>query len=277
MRRIRKLFQDKLAVLGLFMIFILTIISLFPSVFATHDPLDMNLKDRFLVPGSRGHIFGTDERGRDIWSRIIYGSSLSMRSGGLAILIALAIGIMVGSAAGYGRSFVDEVLMRICDVFMSFPPLVLAMAIVALLGPGLNNSILAISIVWWPRYARLVRAQFMYLREQSYVEAARALGATDIRIIFCHLLPNSVSPIVVQGTIDVGYAILYTSALSFIGLGATPPTPEWGSMVAAGRSYLLDYWWISTMPGFAVFFVVLAYNIVGDALRDLLDPRSILL
>lgn len=151
------------------------------------------------------------------------------------------------------------------------------MAIVALLGPGLNNSILAISIVWWPRYARLVRAQFMYLREQSYVEAARALGATDIRIIFCHLLPNSVSPIVVQGTIDVGYAILYTSALSFIGLGATPPTPEWGSMVAAGRSYLLDYWWISTMPGFAVFFVVLAYNIVGDALRDLLDPRSILL
>lgn len=274
MRRVmRALRKDPLGATGVILLLLIVLLGLAPDVFATHDPLDIAVAERLLPPGGEGHLLGTDERGRDIWSRIVFGSAISLRAGILAVLVALSLGSIVGAVAGYGGRLLDEVLMRACDIFMSFPPLVLAMAIVAVIGPSVENATIAIALVWWPRYARLVRAQFLTLRGTQYVEAASALGARHTRIIIRHLMPNSLGPVVIQATLDVGYAILYTAALSFLGLGASPPTPEWGSMVSAGRSYLLDYWWIPTMPGLAVFVTVLAFNLVGDWLRDFLDPR----
>jgi peptide/nickel transport system permease protein len=247
------------------------VIVLFPSLFATHDPFIISAGEIHAPPSSENW-FGTDELGRDVYSRVIYGVRISLGSGLFVVLGALVIGAVVGTYAGYRGGGIDNALMRIADVFLAFPGLVMAMAFVAALGPGLRNAMLALIIIWWPQYARLVRGQVLVLKEFPYVEAARATGARDIRILVRHMLPNFFAPLFVKGTLDVGHAILLTAGLSFLGLGAQPPTPELGAMVTTGRLHILTSWWYSTFPGLAIFIAVLAVNLVGDGLRDLLDP-----
>jgi peptide/nickel transport system permease protein len=237
---------------------------------APYAPLAQDIPAR-LAPPSPAHWFGTDELGRDILSRVIYGSRLSIPVGVVAVVLAMLIGSVIGSAAGFVRE-VDEVLMRFTDLMLAFPTIILAMVITAALGAGIRNAVIAIMIAWWPSYARYMRGLVLSLRDREYVQAARALGASDWRVLTCHVLPGTISPIVILSTLDVGRAMLTFASLSFLGLGAPPEVPEWGSMVAAGRDYLYQ-WWISTFPGLAILTFVLAVNLVGDSLRDLLDPR----
>lgn len=230
------------------------------------------IKNKFRSP-CLSHPFGTDELGRDIFSRVVYGSRISLQAGSVAISLALAIGIPLGLLAGYFGGIVDEIIMRTVDVFLSFPPLLLALAIAAMLGPSLTNAMVAIAIAWWPWYTRLLRGEAVSVRERDYVQAAKALGASWRRIIFRHLLPNTIVPVVIQASMDFGSVILTSASLSFLGLGAQPPLPEWGLMVSTARTYFLTYWWVGTFPGLAIFLSVLAFNLVGDGLRELMDPR----
>jgi peptide/nickel transport system permease protein len=230
------------------------------------------IKERFKTP-SLHHPFGTDELGRDIFSRVVYGSRISLRVGVLAIGLALAIGVPLGVIAGYARGMVDEAIMRITDVFLSFPPLLLAMAISAMLGPTLTNAMIAIAIAWWPWYTRLLRSEAVSIRERDFVQAARAMGASGAKITFKHVLPNCLTPIIVQASMDFGSIILTSASLSFLGLGAQPPTPEWGLMISTGRTFFLTHWWIVTFPGIAIFIAVLSFNLVGDGLREIMDPK----
>lgn len=230
------------------------------------------IKNKFRPP-CLSHLFGTDELGRDILSRVVYGTRISLRIGALAIGLALAIGVPLGVIAGYAGGAVDEAIMRVVDVFLSFPPLLLALAISAMLGPTLTNAMIAIAIAWWPWYTRLLRSEAVSIRERDYVQAARAMGASWERIVFRHVLPNSITPIIIQASMDFGSIILTSASLSFLGLGAQPPTPEWGLMVSVGRTYFLTHWWIVTFPGLAIFITVLAFNLVGDGLREILDPK----
>jgi peptide/nickel transport system permease protein len=227
--------------------------------------------ERFQPPGPR-HWFGTDDVGRDMFSRVLYGAQISIVAAATVLAIALSIGVTVGATAGAGGRWTDNLIMRVTDIFLAFPSLVLAMAVSAALGRSLTASMIAVGLVVWAEYARLVRGLFLSLRENTYVVAARSIGATQPRIILRHLLPNAMSPILVRATMDVGYAILTTASLSFVGLGAQPPTPEWGAMVTAGRTYLLVQWWYATFPGLAIFVTVLGFVLLGDALRDWLDP-----
>lgn len=264
----------RLSVLGwiAFAIVVLSLaIAVVPQWFATHDPLGFNIGQR-LEPPSAAAWFGTDELGRDLYSRVIHGIRLSLSASlGIVVLTAL-VGIPIGIVAGYlGRGF-DLVLMRLADMFISFPSLIMAMAIVTVLGPGLRNSMIALALVWWPQYARLARGQVLQLRELPYVEAAAALGARSGRIMGRHLLPNAFTPIAVKMSLDVSVAILATASFSFLGLGAAPPSPELGSLVTQGRNYFLQAWWYTTLPGVAILLVSLAFNILADDLRDLLDP-----
>jgi peptide/nickel transport system permease protein len=226
-----------------------------------------------LQPPSLAHPFGTDELGRDLWVRVLSGGRLSLASAAEVIILALLVGTLVGSLAGYAGGVIDEALMRLTDMFLAFPALVLAMAISAALGPSLPSAVLAVATVWWPWYARLTRSQVLSLRHRDFVTAARLAGTRPWRIVWRHLAPNFVSPLVVQASMDVGFAILTTAGLSFIGLGAQAPAAEWGALVSAGRTYILDQWWYATFPGLAIFLSVLAFNLLGDALRDWLDPR----
>lgn len=230
------------------------------------------IKNKFRSP-CLPHPFGTDELGRDIFSRVVYGGRISLQAGSVAISLALAIGIPLGLLAGYFGGIVDEIIMRTVDVFLSFPPLLLALAIAAMLGPSLTNAMVAIAIAWWPWYTRLLRGEAVSVRERDYVQAAKALGASWWRIIFRHLLPNTIVPVVIQASMDFGSVILTSASLSFLGLGAQPPLPEWGLMVSTARTYFLTYWWVGTFPGLAIFLSVLAFNLVGDGLRELMDPR----
>ena len=207
-------------------------------------------------------------------SRVIAGSGMAVQSCLIILVTATLIGTLVGLASGYYGGVVDETLMRITDIFIAFPGLVLALVIAAALGPNLTHAMIAISMVWWPSYARMVRGQVLAVREREYIVAARAMGSKDIRILFTHILPNILVPLVIQITLDLGPALVTTSTLSFIGLGAQPPAPEWGSMVSQGRKYLLDYWWISTFPGGAIFVVVLIFNNLGESIRRTLDLRG---
>jgi peptide/nickel transport system permease protein len=235
-----------------------------------HD--EINIEKRFLPPSSP-HWFGTDVLGRDILSRMLVGTRISLTVGAIVLVIALAVGGTLGGFAGYFGGFVDGVVMRVTEVFLAFPGLVLAMAVNAALGPSLFGAMVAISFVWWPGYARLVRGQVLALKQTAFVEAARALGNGDSRIIWKHILPHCLSPIIVKLTLDVGLVILTTAKLSFIGLGAQPPTPEWGAMVNEGRAFIIDQWWWSTFPGLAIMATVVGFNLLGDGLRDTLDPR----
>jgi peptide/nickel transport system permease protein len=236
------------------------------------DPIAQDLAQRLSGP-SRDHLFGSDSLGRDVFTRVIYGTRISLVSGCTVVLAATAFGILTGMLAGWNGGLWDETLMRITDMFLAFPSLILAMAISAILRPNLTNALLAIAITSWPVYARMARAQVLSLRAKDYVEAARAEGATDVAILTRHLIPNAVAPILVQATLEVGNIILISAGLSFIGFGAQPPTPEWGLMVSEGRRFLMDQWWIATFPAIAILLLVLGFNLVGDGVRDLLDPR----
>ncbi len=234
-------------------------------------PLDQDIAAR-LSPPSPSHWLGTDQLGRDILSRVFYGARLSIPVGIGAVALAMLLGVLIGSTAGFLGGLVDEAIMRVTDLMLAFPTIILAMVITAALGAGIRNAMIAIMIAWWPTYARYMRGLVLSLREREYVQAAHALGASRVRVLVRHLLPGTVSAIVVLGTLDVGRAILTFASLSFLGLGPPPQIPEWGSMVAAGRNYL-DQWWISTFPGLAILSFVLPVNVVGDRLRDFLDPR----
>ena len=232
-----------------------------------------NMVNKFLPP-SREHPCGTDYLGRDVLARILFGGRSSLSIGFLVVIIAVAIGIPLGAIAGYSGRWLDEVIMRLTDIWLSFPPLLLAIAIAAALGPSLTNAMIAIALTWWPWYTRLVRAQTVSLRERFFIEAARGMGVSRTTIIFRHILPNVMTPVMVQGTMDIGSAILTGAAMSFIGLGAQPPTPDWGQMVSNGRIYIMNQPWYGAFPGLAIFLVTLAFNLLGDTIRDVADPRS---
>jgi peptide/nickel transport system permease protein len=230
--------------------------------------------DAKLEPPSARHWFGTDEVGGDIYTRLILGARVSLQIGLIITLLATAIGVPLGIVAGYVGGPLGETIMRVTDVFLSVPALVLALAIVGALGPGIVNAILALGLVWWPGYVRLVQSKTLALKGQVFVEAARAMGTGRLRIVFVHILPNCVSPITVKASMDMGSAILAAAGLGFIGLGAQPPYPEWGAMISHGRNYLPTWWWYSVFPGLFIYLTVLGFNLLGDGLRDILDPQS---
>ena len=220
------------------------------------------------------YLFGTDELGRDIFSRIIYGTRISLLASVFAVALAMLIGITLGAIAGALGGIVDDIIMRICDIFLSFPSLLLAIVIAAFAGPSLRNALIAIAISWWPWYARIVRGQAISLKERQFVKAARALGNVQSKIIFQHIVPNCMGPVIVQATMDLGGIILTLASLSFLGLGAQAPTPEWGLMINTSKTYFMNAWWYSVFPGLAIFVTVLAFNLIGDGLREIMDPRT---
>ena len=251
--------------------FVWILVAVFSYQIVPYDPLAQNLERRF-EPPSFVHWFGTDTLGRDIFSRVIVGSRLSLTAGILTVLIAGTIGSLFGAVAGYFGGLIDDIMMRISEMVMAFPAIILAMTITAALGPSLYNTILAMVIVSWPNYARVMRSMVIYIKQNEYVDASRTLGASESRTMFVEVLPNSLGPVIVMGTLDLGNAILIFSGLSFLGLGAPPPNPEWGAMVADGMQNF-GYWWIGSFPGLAIFTISIAANFLGDGLRDYLDPR----
>ena len=272
-RLLRPYLQNPLALFGFAILAVILITAIFAPVLAPYDPRAIDLRARFAPPGGE-HPFGTDAAGSDVLSRVIYGSRLALMSGVVVLVISALGGSLLGLFAGFRGGWVDEVLMRITDMFLAFPGLILAMAVVAALQRrGILVVVVAIAIRWWAPYARMMRAQVLTLRELDYVEAARAAGVPRGRILLRHILPNAMSPIIVQATLDLGYIILTAAALSFLGFGAQPGEPDWGRMVADGREHLRDAWWVVTFPGLAILFTVMAFNLVGDAARDIFDPR----
>lgn len=265
--------QSPLNLVGVVLIAVFLFLVAFGSLLAPHDPVQPNVAVK-LQPPSSTYWFGTDELGRDILSRVMSGAKYSLGVAFIILSIAVLVGTIVGLIAGYAGGIVDELLMRVTDLFLAFPALVLAMAIAATLGRTLENTVIALTVVYWPWYARLVRGQVLWLKEREFVEAARAIGASPLRILGRHILPNTLAVVIVQLTLDVGYAVLATSGLSFIGLGAQPPTPEWGTMIAGARTFFREAWWYITFPGLALTLTVLGFNLLGDGLRDFLDPRT---
>jgi len=259
-------------VAGLLLIAGLVVLAVAAPYVAPADPIQTNVAGRLQPPG-RQHLFGTDQLGRDILSRVLHGSRISLRIAILTAIIAAGIGAPLGIVAGYFRGRVDDLLMRVTDMFMAFPRLILAMAIAAALRPTLENVVIAISLAAWPAYARLARSVTLGLREENFVEAARALGASPLRVLARHIFPGVVSPITIQVSLDMGGIILTAAGLGFIGFGAQPPTPEWGVMISEGRNYITTQWWLSTFPGIAISLVVLGFNLLGDGIRDVMDPR----
>ena len=239
---------------------------------APHDPIRMAPNDILMAP-NRTYLLGTDQYGRDVLSRILLGTPISLTLGVISVGIAATVGTCLGLAVGYWGGMTDKIIMRVIDVMMAFPGILLALAVVAVLGPGLYNVMIAVGISGIPTYARMVRGSVLSAKENLYVDAARALGAVDVTIMWRHVLPNVVAPIIVLATLGLGTAILSGASLSYLGLGAQPPTPEWGSMLSTGRDYLRSQWWISTFPGLAIMLTVMAVNLLGDGLRDALDPR----
>ena len=268
----RRLPRNVGALIGLLILAGLLLTALFADQIRPYDPLEIQLVDKFLPP-SFEHLMGTDDLGRDIFSRVVDGTRISLRVALMVLLIAGVIGTVLGTAAGYFGGLLDEAVMRVADIFFAFPSFLLAMAIVAALGPGIENAILAIGVAYWPRYARLLRGQVLSVKHDLYVDAARALGAGPLRLMRAHILPNAVAPLLIQLAADAGQAIIVTASLSFVGLGASPPMPEWGAMIAQARAYMLSYWWVGTFPGIAITVTVAGYVFLGDGLRDLLDPK----
>jgi len=249
------------------------VMTLAPQLFTGRDPNAIVFTERLKAP-SLAHPFGTDENGRDLWARVVYGARPTLTAAVALILISLAVGSLAGLVIGYAGRRADEMLMRVTEFFLAFPQIVWALAIASVIGRGLVVCVLALSLTWWAQYARLMRAQVLVYKEREFILASRALGQRAWWILLWHLLPNCFSPVLVKATIDVSLAILLLAALSFLGVGAQPPMPEWGAMVTIGRKYLLDYPWYATFPGLAIFVVVLAFNILGERVRDALDPSS---
>ena len=266
--------RNPLAVAGLLIVLVLLIMAAFAPWLAPHDPIAQNLQNRLLPPLSPGHLLGTDDFGRDILTRILYGSRITLFIIGLVALTAPVFGLLVGTVAGYFGGWTDEILMRITDIFLAFPKLILALALVAVLGPGMENAILAIALTSWPPYARVARAETLTVRGSDYIAAVRLQGAGPARIILGHVMPMCLPSVIIRVTLDMAGVILIAAGLGFLGLGVQPPLPEWGSMISAGRKYLFEQWWVATMPGLAIFIVSLGFNLLGDGLRDVLDPRS---
>jgi peptide/nickel transport system permease protein len=271
----RQFSANRLALVGLFIILALLFIAAFADVIATKSPTIGDLGNaRLLPPGTQGFLLGSDDQGRDIFSRVIHGSRLTLLVVVLVAIISAPIGLIVGTVSGYVGGWLDAVLMRITDIFLAFPKLVLALAFVAALGPGIQNAIIAIAITSWPPYARIARAETMTVRRSDYISAVRLMGASPIRIIFLHVMPLCISSLIVRVTLDMAGIILTAAGLGFLGLGAQPPLPEWGAMIASGRRFILDQWWVAAMPGIAILIVSLGFNLLGDGLRDALDPQE---
>ena len=267
--------KNKSAVVGLSIIVIMIFIALFGPFFVPYpeDAIGKVNLDNKLQPPSSSHFFGTDEVGNDVFTRVIVGSRTTFLISFLVTFIAIIIGVPLGIVAGYSNRYLQETIMRITDVFLSIPALVLAIAIVGVLGPGIINAMLALSLVWWPGYVRLIQAKTLSLKNEYFIMAVKSLGASNLRIIFFHILPNCTSPIIVKASMDMGMAILGAASLGFLGLGAQPPMPEWGSMISIARNYLPTWWWYSIFPGLAIYLTVLGFNLFGDGLRDVIDPQ----
>ncbi|TXH37030.1 MAG: ABC transporter permease [Rhodospirillaceae bacterium] len=269
----RGFLRNPLAMAGLLIFVILVLTAIFAPLLTSHNPLAGDLGHR-LLPPNEVNILGTDQQGRDLWSRIIYGSRITLMIVFLVAVTAAPIGLVIGTVAGYAGGWVEAVLMRVTDVFLAFPRLILALAFAAALGPGIENAVLAIALTVWPPYARLARAETLAVRNSDYVAAARMSGASPLRIIIGQIMPMCMSSLIVRVSLDMAGIILTAAGLGFLGLGAQPPSPEWGAMVSSGREHLLDQWWISTFPGIAIFIVSLGFNLIGDGLRDVFDPRE---
>jgi peptide/nickel transport system permease protein len=263
---------NPLAMVGLAIVVGLLLVAAFAPLIATHDPLAQNLANR-LQPMSSAHWFGTDALGRDIFSRIVYGTRVTLVIVLLVVITVGPIGLLIGCAAGYLGGWVDTVLMRITDVFLAFPRLVLALAFVAALGPGLENAVIAIAFTAWPPYARVARAETLVIRNADYIAAVRLQGASQWRIVMKHVVPMCLPSLIVRSTLDMAGIILTAAGLGFLGLGAQPPIPEWGAMISAGREQIFDQWWVATFPGIAICIVALGFNLLGDGLRDVMDAR----
>jgi peptide/nickel transport system permease protein len=268
----KRLLNNKAAVVGGIIILMLIFTAIFANYIAPYPFYEQNLENTLAAP-SRAHLFGTDDLGRDIFSRVVYGSRVSLQVGFIAVGISIIIGGALGAIAGFYGNKIDNVIMRCMDVLLAIPGILLAIAIVSALGPGLRNVMIAVGIGSIPSYARIVRASVLSIRDQEFIEAARAIGANDFRIISKHILPNCLAPIIVQGTLGVAGAILSAAGLSFIGLGIQPPNPEWGAMLSGARAVIRYAWHVPTFPGLAIMITILALNLLGDGLRDALDPR----
>ena len=267
--------KNPLFLIGLGVVVLLVVAAVF-APWITPYPEDAKYSIKFaskLKPPSMDHFFGTDALGRDIFTRVVFGARMSIKIGVTVLAIALVIGVPLGLVAGYFGGRIDDIIMRISDIFLAFPSLLLPLIIAAALGPSITNAMIAIAVAWFPWYVRIVRAQVLTVKEQLYVEAARSIGVSRFSILAKHVLPNSMAPVIIQASMDMGYTILTAAGLSFIGVGARPPTVEWGLMITDARAYFLDFWWTVTFPGLAIFVTVLAFNLVGDGLRDILDPK----
>jgi len=264
--------RNPLAMFGLAIIVALLLVAAFAPLIATADPLAQNL-DRRLLPPSGTNVFGTDSLGRDIFSRIVYGTRVTLVIVLLVVVSVGPIGLVIGATSGYLGGWVDRALMRMTDVFLAFPRLVLALAFVAALGPGLENAVIAIAITAWPPYARVARAETLIIRQQDYIAAVRLQGASQWRIVMRHVVPMCLPSLIVRTTLDMAGVILIAAGLGFLGLGAQPPIPEWGAMISAGREQIFDQWWVATFPGLAICVVALGFNLLGDGLRDVMDAR----
>jgi len=268
--------KNTLTSIALYLILVLVLIAIFaPYIIPYPEDISRkaNIENKFMPPSEK-HFFGTDELGRDIFSRIFYGTRISFISAIITVVLALLIGIPLGAIAGFMGGAIDELIMRITDMFLSFPPILLAIVMVSLIGPSLYSAIIAIAVAWWPWYTRLVRGQTVSLKEKMFVKAAGAIGTPNYKIILKHIIPNTISPVIVQVSIDMGTVIITLASLSFLGLGAQAPMPEWGLMISSSRRYFPDIWWYSVFPGLAIFLTVLAFNLVGDGLREILDPKT---
>lgn len=268
-----ELLANRLAVIGMIIIFLLIIMAIFAPWIATHEPNIQNLRNA-LQPPSAANWFGTDEYGRDIYSRIVYGSRITLYIVALVTVTVAPLGLIIGAVSGYFGGIIDIAVMRITDLFLAFPTLILTLAFVAVLGPGLEQAVLAIALTGWPGIARLARAETMTVRDADYIAALRLQGASNVRIIFGSIMPMCLPSVIVRQTLAMASVILTAAGLGFLGLGAQPPSPEWGAMMSTGRQYMLDSWWVVTFPGLAIMIVSLAFNLFGDGMRDVLDPKS---
>ena len=270
----RNFARNRLALVGLLIVFGLVLIAALAPWISPYEPNVGDLMTTRLLPPSSSHWMGTDDQGRDILSRILHGSRITLFVVTLVALLAAPIGLLVGTLSGYLGGYVDATLMRITDIFLAFPRLILALAFVAALGPGIENAVLAIAITSWPPYARIARAETLTIRNADFISAVKLIGASPWRIVLRHIMPLCLPSVIVRVTLDMAGIILTAAGLGFLGLGAQPPMPEWGAMIAAGRAYVLDQWWVAAGPGLAIFIVSLAFNLLGDGLRDALDPKG---